>query len=390
MDRSRAKESASAGLRRSRALIAIVPILLIGCTVGPGAPSSAPGATTASGVTVVTIGSGAPATMIPEDLTEYHREREATAPPLVTSPVPWRAIAPGATATPLPTLDLTLPACAGADVELTFGGWILAPDGPPVARVDARDVGSHACLLGGQPTITLQDRSGRDMITSEPADGPFGPAMLEPGLPPAPTVATGYTQAWAPPGYGSTAFTVPWCGPGPASLHLALPDGTPRDVPIDAPTSCAGGGAGFYVGRWSSALADTSATAPWSALWGWAALPDRATAGAPLEFTVYLTNSMDHPVVLDPCPSYTMRYSTLDGRNATLGEIDATYGLDCSTTSTIAVHGSAAFAMSLAVPAAMPPSDRGYLLWTLNGPDGELDAAVKVLMPLSPADARGP
>jgi hypothetical protein len=104
-------------------------------------------------------------------------------------------------------------------------------------------------------------------------------------------------------------------------------------------------------------------------------VPQSATAGGDLAFTVTLTNRGAMPAVLSPCPTYTEDL-IVDG-SALKPPAPQQFLLNCAAIgNALAPGASITLEMHYAVPPALPPGPVG-LVWGMD-PDGPFDASTAV------------
>jgi hypothetical protein len=277
--------------------------------------------------------------------------------------------------TQAPSIDImsAYPACDGSTIRASFAGWTTAPDGSATGWLIARTAGSKACALSGQPRTDLLDASGDVVAEGVAADGPTGPALLQPNLP-EPSgrpsegpIGTAFTQ-----GYGFASFSLEQpCGSGPLnvdSVRLAMPGGATST--FGAPYTASGCLAGITGSPYvlDSFFESTNGPLPSSLSANWLevlpVLPSQATIGQPMHFAVALTNHNSQlPVSLDPCPVYTIELSVVRSDGKEDARITKEYTLNCSVVKEISAGKSVAFEMQVDIPANLPATDSLVLLW---------------------------
>lgn len=249
----------------------------------------------------------------------------------------------------------TAPLCRAAALRVSQGrgGAAAGNDSEPLLFTNA---GSRTCLLRGYPAVTAETSAGSRVTLHTRRGtffGPFIPADLAPGrhvfldfgtstgceggtkpivryrdlrftLPQGGTVAGGQATLWRQCGLDMSGFGLPArYGPLPARPGSV---GTLR--------------AAIHV-------------------------PARLRAGAKeLEFAVTLSNPTGKSVRLAPCPGYTMGFYTPSM------SVHRSFALNCDSVHAIPAHGSARFAMRLALPRPLPPGPVAKLGWSLDTPNG--------------------
>jgi hypothetical protein len=299
-----------------------------------------------------------------------------TMPPLAASPVAWANLpydGPEITASPSIDIMSAYPACDSSTIQVSFAGWTTASDGSATGWLIARTAGSKACVLFGQPRTDLLDASGNVVAGGVAADGPTGPALLQPNLP-EPSgrpsegpIGTAFTQ-----GYGFASFALEQqCGGEPlnvASVRLTMPGGATSI--FDAPYAASGCVTGIasvpYV--LDSFFESTNEPLPSALSANWLeilpVLPSEATIGQPMHFAVALHNyNSQLPVSLDPCPVYTIELSVVGSDGKEDARITREYTLNCSVAKEVPAGKSVAFEMQVDIPGNLPVTDSLVLLW---------------------------
>jgi hypothetical protein len=302
-----------------------------------------------------------------------------TLPAITGTPVPWlNAPYRGPQITPTPTVDVMVsyPACDPAGIELSFEGW--STDFPlTFGWIVARTTGPRACHLQGLASVEVLDSTGSVLATAAPGDGPFGPALLQPGLPgPSAMPEEGPLGPAYTPGYGYQGLALEYpCDstpPDAAAVRASLPGGRPFTLAVPPATQCDSDiRLGLSVLDWNFVSMDSPPPAALAPSWLEVipVLPASAVVGESMEFTIALRNGHALPVSLDPCPVYTIQASILDATGKEDAFFDPEYTLNCGSRAAIAPDESVAFRMRLDIPADVPVGDSMVVWWWFGTSD---------------------
>jgi hypothetical protein len=195
-------------------------------------------------------------------------------------------------------------------------------------------------------------------------------------------------------GDGGNLTWTNWCGPQPAqplTLLIKLGDGTLVRTPgISAKVpACTNASKPSVLevtpfgigGAWPT---EPPAIPP-DSLRARLELTGSATPGQPFHYVVVLTNPTGSAITLTPCPTYQEHLNTNGG------PVVEEHVLNCAGVGAIAPGQSVRFAMVIEVPASLPASSDGALVWILDpnysqglvpplgGPD--VKAPVSVVVP---------
>jgi hypothetical protein len=270
----------------------------------------------------------------------------------------------------------TYPACDPQAIELSFAGW--STDYPMTfGWIVARTTGPRACYLQGMASVEVLDGAGSVLATAAPGDGPFGPALLQSGLPgPSAMPEEGPLGPVYTPGYGYQGLALEYpCDstpPDAAAVRASLPGGRPFTLAVAPATQCDGDiPLGLSVLDWNFVSADGPPPAALTPSWldVIPVLPAYAVVGESMEFTIALRNEHGLPVSLDPCPVYTIQASILDATGKEDAFFDPEYTLNCGSRAAIAPDESVAFQMRLDIPADVPVGDLMVVWWWFGTSD---------------------
>lgn len=286
----------------------------------------------------------------------------SASPPAGADLVPWldEPGSPPPPMSPLPTPTPpapAYPACTAAQLiaEPGQGGGATGND---ITVIALHNVGKSNCSLFGYPTSLVGVRADGSKVTLHPGHrGMFSefytwPADLKPGGIGHVGIMfwMGCDAAQSPGADKLTSFT---------SAILGLPGGGTVMAPAAFTTTC-----GISVTTFGGPPPPPPMVeGPYPGLTAHADLPPTAVAGSTLDYTVTLTNTTDHDVVLDPCPVYEQ------GIYAAAAPISQPhyFQLSCEAVHVIAAHESVTYAMRIAVPNA-PTGTFAKFVWQVEPP----------------------
>lgn len=153
-----------------------------------------------------------------------------------------------------------------------------------------------------------------------------------------------------------------------ASFALSFPSGTLHVPGARMAVQCGGSLVDFSGREAGPAQGATSATPVSHLRARLAQVPAAAAPGAPMTYTVTLTNPTSKAIALSPCPSYQ---EGIKGQPSVVH----TYQLNCGAARRIGPHSSVRFAMQLPLPSDLT-SGPAVLDWKLQLPSGSVGASV--------------
>lgn len=279
-----------------------------------------------------------------------------TPTPAGPTPVAWMdaTMGPSPSPSPYPSAnpsDLNVRACQGADLTAEMVHSAGAA-GNNLAYWKFTNVSATPCRLEGVPDIRLLDSAGNQL----PATTGLDPCFMESAVQCAATIAA----VLAPGGAAGLATTEPnvppTCPTTSATLVFELPY-KGGDVPVQwaGDSSCAHIG----VGRFQPQDLVTPTPMPHPDLSAKLLLPDSATAGATLEFTVELSNNGGEPFSFGAlCPNYIIIVGPKSAGGA--------HALNCQPVPQIAPGASVTFSMQGDIPVEVPGGSYS-VDWLLDG-----------------------
>ena len=268
--------------------------------------------------------------------------------------VPWvDRPAPQYTPSPTPTPTAEYRDCSASDLAAKFG-FGGAGAGTFFQQIVFANTGREPCTLDGaaREVVGVRGDGSRrtlarasDAMGTAPGNG-SGPANLSPGDKARTSVTT--TEACGDGQSGQTDLY--------QSLVFVLADGS--EVTANAPSPVnAICGLGYFA--FGVALPQEPASPP-DALQASTDLPSELPAGTTVTYTVTLTNSSDHVVSLDPCPSYEQFIGYVSARSENY------YYLNCDSVREIQAGQSVRYSMQMSVPSGL---DTAKFIWHLQGTD---------------------
>lgn len=220
--------------------------------------------------------------------------------------------------------------------------------------IEFRNKSSHPCLLAGAPVAQL---TGGGLPTYDiPATHrmPYAGAVTA-DMAPGQTTGVVITspRACADNGYGS--------GTAPRYEHVlfSMPGGT-ISVNTRLHAACGTSASNYFVNPPAPSPSDD----PWVHITAALTLPDSATAGAPMDYVVTLSNPTDDELNMNGiCPGYVETARAAGPMKAAV-PMKEVYGLNCDGARAIPAHGAVRFQMRLKV---LPQVEPGPITvyWTL-------------------------
>lgn len=250
---------------------------------------------------------------------------------------------------PAPTPKTDAPPCISSKLQLAQVAGLQWSQNSGVA-IRLRNTGSSACLLRGSPHV-VASASGHPNVIATPlglaatdgevANTPAGGIVSVDVSVPVACASNpgGGDQSY--PTYHQLDITLPTGGTRSISgLNLTFPCGltvSPFFMPKPAPT---------YATNWIKYLTPR------------VSLPTSVKAGDILVYEVSLTNLLNRPVALSPCPAYIEHSST---------GIKLEYQLNCAVVHAIPAHGVSIFQMKMVIPDTTP-SGPMTVFWSVIEP----------------------
>jgi len=250
---------------------------------------------------------------------------------------------------PAPAPKTDAPRCTSSGLELQpVDGLQWSQNSGVVIRL--RNTGSSACLLRGAPDVVASASGHPNVVATslglaaaqgEVANTPAGGLVSVDVSVPVACASNpgGGDQGY--PTYHRLVITLPGGGTRTiGGLNLTFPCGmavTPFFMPKPALT---------YAPYWIKHLKPQ------------VALPTSVKAGGILVYEVTLTNPLNRPVALSPCPAYIEHSST---------GIKLEYQLNCAFLHTIPAHSVSIYQMKMTIPDATP-SGPMTVFWSVIGP----------------------
>ena len=336
-------------MSRWLAVVALVALMVAACVAAPGSRTTGPGGS---------------ASMSPAS--------SATLGTPVPTSVPWSAAMAPPSPAPTPSSWPTGPACGADQLAAT---WFVADQTFP-GGYSIWNTGTTPCSIGRAVSVSILDATGHKLDVST-SILPLGPMCGGTGgqcPPPGPTAPP---RIFMPPsatnaqngGAGASITWTNWCaGPptGPLTLEITVGSNTVIRTQSVTPRipGCPNASKPSVLdvtpfeigGDWPTEPPAIPADDLTAAL----DVPVSATRGQPLHYVVVLTNPTSLAITLAPCPTYQERL------NATGGPVVEERILNCSGVGAIGPGQSVPFAMVIQVPASMPPSTDGALVWLLD------------------------
>lgn len=239
--------------------------------------------------------------------------------------------------------------CSSAQLRLRFSRDGAAT-GHYFQELDVTNVGSNACVVRGNPTLTAVDARGSRVTVRPSPNGTFFGQLLAANV--------------APAGHVYIDLETTDICPTPAKRYghvaLVLPDGVVSSH-VSISVDC--GLAMSRIGLPERYAAPPAARGSVGTLAARIVLPAAVAHGATLRYTVVLRNPTPRPVRLEPCPGYTQ------GLFARRAFVRVTERLNCRRLTTLAPHARQRYAMQISVPrGASGVAKIGWSLDTPNGP----------------------
>ncbi len=272
--------------------------------------------------------------------------------------VPWidrpSQVPPFSSPIPAAIPQTNAPPCKAAELAFVNSGPSQLT-GDHGIILELRNIGSASCLLSGTPKVVAEGTglpnitaTNRPMIFfGQEADTPPGEVVF---------LFIGVSAACATTGQSSTIYN---------TLDIYYPLGGELVVHgLSLDNYCGMATTPFY----SVKPGPQYPNPPTANLVPILKLPAMVKAGSTLTYEVDVSNPLDKPVELSPCPIY-MEYSSF--------RISFLYHLNCSSVHSIAPHGEVRYQMKMAIPAGAPLGEAS-IHWVFFGPGNVGNGQLKI------------